>query len=58
MVTPESHAMAEAVAIMTGAMEVQTTAKDMARPAPAGAAAMAVPTVAMYLGRTSPVPLP
>ncbi|MEE8271197.1 MAG: ATP-binding cassette domain-containing protein, partial [Alphaproteobacteria bacterium] len=35
VVTPQSHSMAEAVAIMTGAMEVEMTAEEMARPAAA-----------------------
>ncbi len=35
VVTPQSHSMAEAVAIMTGAMEVKMTAEEMARPAAA-----------------------
>jgi fructose transport system ATP-binding protein len=39
VVTPESHSMAEAVAIMTGAMEVGMTDEEMARPAPARSAA-------------------
>ncbi len=33
VVTPQSHTMAEAVAIMTGAMEVKMTAEEIARPA-------------------------
>jgi fructose transport system ATP-binding protein len=33
VVTPGSHSMAEAVAIMTGAMEVEMTADEMAQPA-------------------------
>lgn len=38
VVTPKSHSMSEAVAIMTGAMEVEMTDEEMARPAPAAAA--------------------
>ena len=37
VVTPDSHSMAEAVAIMTGAMEVKMTAEEMARSAPPAA---------------------
>jgi len=33
VVSPKNHSMAEAVAIMTGAMEVKMTAAEMARPA-------------------------
>jgi len=32
VVTPQSHSMAEAVAIMTGAMQIEMTAEEMARP--------------------------
>ena len=35
VVSPQSHTMAEAVAIMTGAMEVHMTPEEMARPAQA-----------------------
>jgi fructose transport system ATP-binding protein len=42
VVTPQSHTMAEAVAIMTGAMEVHMTAEEMARPA-RGAETSSVP---------------
>ena len=34
VVTPQSHSMAEAVAIMTGALEAQMTDDEMARPKP------------------------
>ncbi len=33
VVTPKSHTMAEAVAIMTGALQVDMTDEEMARPA-------------------------
>jgi fructose transport system ATP-binding protein len=33
VVTPDTHSMAEAVAIMTGAMEVEMTDEEMVRPA-------------------------
>lgn len=39
VVTPQSHSMAEAVAIMTGALEVQMTDEEMAQPAMARVAA-------------------
>ena len=39
VVTPQSHSMSEAVAIMTGAMEVEMTEDEMAQPASALAAA-------------------
>ena len=39
VVTPGSHSMSEAVAIMTGALEVDMTDEDMARPASELAAA-------------------
>ncbi len=35
VVTPQSHSMSEAVAIMTGAVEVDMTDEEMAQPAPA-----------------------
>lgn len=35
VVTPQSHSMSEAVAIMTGAMQVEMTEEEMARPAAA-----------------------
>jgi fructose transport system ATP-binding protein len=39
VVTPQSHSMSEAVAIMTGAMQVEMTEEEMARPAAARATA-------------------
>ncbi len=39
VVTPQSHSMSEAVAIMTGAMQVEMTEEEMARPAVARTAA-------------------
>jgi fructose transport system ATP-binding protein len=41
VVSPKTHTMAEAVAIMTGAMEVRMTPEEMARPA----AAMEAPSI-------------
>jgi fructose transport system ATP-binding protein len=38
VVTPASHRMSEAVAIMTGALQVDMTEEEMARPAPRHAA--------------------
>jgi hypothetical protein len=42
VVTPESHSMADAVAIMTGALEARMTEDEMSRPKPSKDALAAI----------------
>jgi fructose transport system ATP-binding protein len=42
VVTPESHSMADAVAIMTGALESEMTEDEMSRPKPSAEALQAI----------------